>query len=94
MAVEKLDLLKDYCAVYDENRQLLRTTNRTVSEFNAMFNETCDLATLNISVPIKRLMKFYNSTDIAQASFIEVPYETMTPEQKAVFDNFVAENNV
>ena len=93
MATEKLDLLKDYCAVYDENMQLVKTINRTVGEFNTMFDDTCDLVTLNLNIPIKRAMKFYGIKDAVPNAFVELPYADMTDEQKAVFDNFVIEAN-
>ena len=91
--VEKLDLLPNYTAIYNNQMQLIRINDTTtVSDFNVMFADSCDLVTLNVSIPIKRLMKFYGIKDAIPGAYIEVPYSTMTAEQKQIFDNFVAEN--
>ena len=53
------------------------------------------LFTLNISQPIKRVVKFSEINGLnTNAEFVEYPYSDMTAEQQAAFDNFLeqAEN--
>ena len=91
--VEKLDLLPDYTAVYGSDMSLLRLNyNSKVSDFNTRFTDSCDLVTLNVSIPVKRLMKFYQIENAIPKSYIEVLYINMTAKQKLEFDTFVTEN--
>ena len=53
--------------------------------------DECKLFSLNISQPIKRVIKFSQLEGIdTRAIFVETLYENMTTQQATDFDNFVS----
>lgn len=94
--IEKLDIIDTSVYCYDEQYQLIKTLDLSqFQDINFTYLEGSKLFTLNITQPIKRVVKFteINGIEIS-AEFIEYPYDGMTVEQKSDFDNFIqqAEN--
>lgn len=93
--IEKLDIIDTNVYCYDEQYALIKTLE--ISQFqNVDFSylEGAKLFTLNVTQPIKRVVKFTEINGLnSTAEFVEYPYEDMTPEQKADFDNFVEQAN-
>jgi hypothetical protein len=89
--MEKIDVIKEKVFCYDENCELLKSLN--LSDFQNIdfgYLDGAKLFSLNISQPIKRVVKFseINGLD-SSAEFVEYPYSEMSEEQKADFDSFV-----
>ena len=62
--------------------------------FETTFMDTQDLLTINVSQPIKRIIKFYNINMGVPESFEELDYDSMTEQQKTILDNFITENTI
>jgi len=94
--IEKLDIIDTAVYCYNEQYQLIKTLE--LSQFQDVdftYLEGSKLFTLNVTQPIKRVVKFKELNGInTQAEFTEYPYEEMTIEQMSDFNNFVqqAEN--
>ena len=91
--VTKIDIFKiqQEIVCYDEleiTKEIYPLTNE-YDYFMEEFSDTEDLLTVNISNPIKRLLKFYKIKDFTPESFIELDYEDMTINQKNALDNFI-----
>lgn len=93
--IEKLDIIDTTVYCYDEQYALIKTLE--LSQFQGVdfsYLDGAKLFTLNINQPIKRVVKFKELNDLnTTAEFVEYPYEDMTPEQQADFDNFVEQAN-
>jgi hypothetical protein len=89
--MEKIDIVNERVSCYDANCELIKTLN--LSDFQNIdfgYLDGAKLFSLNISQPIKRVVKFseINGLD-SSAEFVEYPYSEMSEEQKADFDSFV-----
>ncbi len=89
--MEKIDITNERVSCYDANCELIKTLN--LSDFQNIdfgYLDGAKLFSLNISQPIKRVVKFseINGLD-SSAEFVEYPYSEMSEEQKADFDSFV-----
>lgn len=94
--IEKIDIIDTAVYCYDEQYALIKTLD--LSQFQDVdfaYLEGAKLFTLNITQPIKRVVKFteLNSLD-TQADFTEYPYADMDDQQKADFDSFVAQAEI
>lgn len=89
--IEKLDIIDTAVYCYDEQYALIKTLD--LSQFQDVdftYLEGSKLFTLNVTQPIKRVVKFTEINGIdTQAEFVEYPYVDMTTEQQANFDSFV-----
>ena len=94
--IEKLDIIDQ--AVYCYDKQLNLVKSLELNQFQGIdfsYLQEAKLFTLNVSQPIKRVVKFSEINGLnTNAEFVEYPYIDMTEEQQAAFDNFVeqAEN--
>lgn len=91
MELEKIDLFKDFISTYNIKGEQLNTLSY-IPEYDVFINEfsdTQDLLTINISQPIKRIMKFYSIDMGEPKSFIELNYFEMTDEKKLIIDNYI-----
>ena len=90
--VEKIDVINGVIYMYDENMEMLKSINLdTLSDLDLTYLDGCKLFTLNISQPLKRVVKFTELQDLGvDAVFVETHYENMTEQQALDFDNFVA----
>jgi hypothetical protein len=89
--IEKIDIIEQVIYKYDDQFQPIGETPLT-SDYDAFINEfsdTQDLLTINISQPIKRIMKFYSINMGVPTSFDEIDYENMTDNQKIIVDDFI-----
>jgi len=89
--VEKIDVIEEVIYVYDENMDLIKSIPLdTLEGLDLSYLDGCKLFTLNISQPIKRVIKFSELEGIdTKAVFVETLYENMTTQQATDFDNFV-----
>jgi hypothetical protein len=90
--VTKIDIIGQDIFCYNEdngNREIYPLTEE-YDFFMNIFSDTQDLLTVNITVPIPRVMKFYTIENSIPESFIEIDYSEMTEEQKEAFDAFIA----
>lgn len=89
--VEKIDVINGVIYIYDENLEMLKSINLdTLSDLDLTYLDGCKLFTLNISQPLKRVVKFTELQDLGvDAVFVETHYENMTEQQALDFDNFV-----
>lgn len=93
--LEKIDIIGLQIFTYDENFNAIKTLPLT-SEYNAFikeFSDKQDMLTVNISKPIKRIMKYYDTEKIADSSFVELDYDNMTDSQKSTTDSFINQVN-
>ena len=90
--IEKIDVIENIIYVYDEKMELIKSINLdTIPGLDLTYLDGCKLFTLNISQPIKRVIKFSELQGIdSNAVFVETLYENMTPQQTTDFDNFVS----
>lgn len=89
--VEKIDVINGVIYIYDENMEMLKSINLdTLSDLDLSYLDGFKLFTLNISQPLKRVVKFTELQDLGvDAVFVETHYENMTEQQALDFDNFV-----
>jgi hypothetical protein len=89
--VEKIDVLENIIYIYDENMELIKDINLdTLQDLDLTYLDDCKLFTMNISQPIKRVVKFSELQGVDKtAIFVETLYENMTEQQAIDFDNFV-----
>jgi len=90
--VEKIDVINNIIYVYDENMELIKSINLdTLDGLDLSYLDDCILLTINISQPVKRVVKFSELQGLeTDAVFVETLYENMTAQQLIDFDNFVA----
>jgi hypothetical protein len=91
---EKFDIIEDVVYRYDSDMQQQADTTFNDATFEAAFMDTQDLLTINVSQPIKRIVKFYNIQMGIPESITELDYESMTAEQKSVLDDFITTNTI
>ena len=93
--MEKIDIINGVIYVYDENMELIKSIELNVlSNLDLTFLDGSKLFTLNISNPVKRVIKFYELEGIdTKAIFDETLYENMTEQQVIDFDNFIMNIN-
>lgn len=93
--IEKLDIINDSVYCYNDQLELVKTLE--INQFQGIdfsYVDGSKLFTLNVTNPIKRAIYFKELNDLnTTAEFVEYPYEDMTAEQKADFDNFVQQAN-
>ena len=93
--IEKLDIINDLVYCYNDQFELVKTLE--ISQFQGIdfsYVNGSKLFTLNVSKPIKRAIYFKELNDLnTTAEFVEYPYQDMTAEQQADFDNFVQQAN-
>ena len=94
MMTEKFDIIGNVLYRYDSDMEQQESTTFNDSTFETTFMDTQDLLTINVSQPIKRIMKFYNINMGVPESFEELDYNSMTTEQKSVLDDFITENSI
>lgn len=94
--IEKIDVIEQDVSCYSEKYELIKSL--TLDQFTGVdfsYLNGSKLFTLNLTQPIKRVVKFTELNGLnSNSEFIEYPYSDMTPEQQADFDLFVqqAEN--
>ena len=91
---EKFDIIGNVLYRYNSDMEQQESTTFNDSTFETTFMDTQDLLTINVSQPIKRIMKFYNINMGVPESFEELDYNSMTTEQKSVLDDFITENSI
>ena len=93
--MEKIDIINGVIYVYDENMELIKSIElNALSNLDLTFLDGSKLFTLNISNPVKRVIKFYELEGIdAKAIFEETLYENMTEQQVIDFDNLITNIN-
>ena len=91
---EKLDIIGSVVYRYDSEMEAQDSVAFSDATFESTFMDTQDLLTVNVSQPIKRIMKFYKITDGIPESFTELDYDSMTAEQKSALDNFITANTI
>jgi hypothetical protein len=93
--IEKLDIINNSVYCYNDQFELVKTLE--ISQFQGIdfsYVDGSKLFTLNVTNPIKRAIYFKEINGInSTAEFVEHPYDDMTAEQKADFDNFVEQAN-
>lgn len=89
--VEKIDVINEVIYIYDENMVLIKNIDLNLLEgLDLTYLDNCKLFTINISQPIKRVVKFSELQGInSSAIFVETLYENMTSQQAIDFDNFI-----
>jgi hypothetical protein len=89
--VEKIDVIEEVIYVYNENMDLIKSIPLdTLEGLDLSYLDGCKLFTLNLSNPIKRVIKFSELEGLdTRAVFVETLYENMTTQQATDFDNFV-----
>jgi len=91
---EKFDIIGNVVYRYDADMQQQADTTFNDETFEATFMDTQDLLTINVSQPIKRIVRFYNIQMGIPESITELDYESMTAEQKTVLDDFITTNTI
>jgi len=88
---EKIDIIGQVIYRYNDLQEQQESTPLT-SEYDTFINEfsdTQDLLSINVSQPIKRIMKFYEIKEGIPNSFEELDYLEMTAPQQVILDNFI-----
>lgn len=91
---EKFDIIENVTYRYDSDMQQQESIAFNDTAFETTFMDTQDLLTINVSQPIKRIVKFYNIQMGIPESIVELDYDSMTAEHKATLDNFITANNI
>lgn len=93
---EKFDIFKNSNVLYRQDSDGVNQTDGVFNDttFESTFMDTQDLLTINVSQPIKRIMKFYNIEMGIPESITELDYDSMTAEQKIVLDDFITNNSI
>lgn len=89
--IEKIDIIGQTIYKYDNRFQLVGELVLT-SEYDSFINTFSngqDLLTVNISQPIKRVMRFYKIDMGIPESFDEIDYLVMDDNQKNSVDEFI-----
>ena len=89
--IEKIDVIEEVIYVYNENMELIKSIPlNTLEGLDLSYLNDCKLFTLNISQPIKRVIKFSELQGVGiNAVFVETLYENMTTQQATDFDDFL-----
>lgn len=91
---EKFDIIDDLIFRYDSEMEQQESSILNNNDFKNAFIDNEDLLTINVSQPLKRIVKFYNIQMGIPESFDELDYNLMTAEQKTILDNFITENSI
>ena len=91
---EKFDIINGMVYRYDVDMNQQPSEPFNDATFEATFMDTQDLLTINVSEPIKRIIKFYNIQMGIPESIVELDYDSMTLEQKGVLDNFITSRSI
>lgn len=91
---EKFDIINNVTYRYDSDMEQQGSVAFSDATFESTFMDTQELLTINVSQPIKRIVKFYNIEMGIPESFEELDYDSMTAEQKTALDNFITANNI
>lgn len=93
--IEKIDVINEVIYIYDENMEIIKSVElNALSNLDLTYLEGCKLFTLNISQPVKRVIKFSKLEGIyTKAVFVETLYENMTEQEVLDFDNFIININ-
>lgn len=90
--ITKIDIINGKVLCFDEEA----TTPPTITDENEAsntlletFGDTQDLLTINITNPVKRVMKFYNINGGQPESSEELPYSEMSEADKEVLDTYI-----
>ena len=89
--VTKIDIIGQDIFCYNEdngNREIYPLTS-AYDDFMNAFSDTQDLLTVNITVPIPRVMKFYKIENSIPESFIELDYVDMSAQDQIIFNDFI-----
>ncbi len=81
---EKLDIIGNVVYRYDSDMEQQESITFNDTAFQETFMDTQELLTINVSQPIKRIMKFYNINMGIPESFVELDYNLMTNEEKYI----------
>jgi hypothetical protein len=94
--MEKIDITNERVSCYDANCELIKTLN--LSDFQNIdfgYLEGAKLFSLNLTQPIKRVVKFSEINGLDSSAEFEVYiYENMDDKQKADFDSFVQQAEI
>lgn len=91
---EKFDIIDNLIFRYDSEMEEQESSVFNDNDFKNAFIDNEDLLTINVSQPLKRIVKFYNIQMGIPESFEELDYNLMTAEQKTILDNFITENSI
>lgn len=91
---EKFDIINSVTYRYNSDMEAQDSIAFNDATFESTFMDTQELLTINVSEPIKRIMKFYNIEMGIPESFTELDYDSMTAIQKTALDNFITANNI
>jgi hypothetical protein len=96
--LEKIDIIeKSSISMYNQfmgGLRMFSLSDIDHKEFMTTFSDNEDLLTINITSPIKRIIKFYNINESIPGHFIELDYNEMTNEQKIILDNFIEQSRM
>lgn len=93
---EKFDIFKNNTTLFRQDENGVNQDDAVLNDtaFLTAFSDTEDLLTVNVSQPIKRVMKFYNIDMGIPQTTVELDYDSMTAEQKGILDNFITSNSI
>lgn len=91
METTKIDIIGGTVHCYNENSQekISYKIDSSADEFLNRFSDNQDLLTINISNPIKRILRFYAITESIPKSVVELIYNDLSDEDKVLVDNFI-----
>ena len=92
--IEKFDIIQQVTYRYDSDMEQQESVLFNDNTFESTFMDTQDILSINVTFPIKRIVKFYNVKMGIPESFTELDYDSMTAEQKTVLDNFITANTI
>jgi hypothetical protein len=93
---EKIDIIGKVIYRYNQDQEqqefipLAGEHDSLVNEFS----DTEELFSINVSDPVKRIMKFYDIEDGVPGNMTELNYSDMTAPQKVILDDFITKVNV
>ncbi len=91
---EKFDIINNVTYRYDSDMEQQESVPFNDNTFESTFMDTQDILSINVTFPVKRIVKFYNVEMGIPESFTELDYDSMTAEQKSVLDNFITTNTI
>jgi hypothetical protein len=89
--IEKIDIIEQVIYKYNDRFQLIGELPLTsdYDSFINTFSNGQDLLTVNITQPIKRVMRFYKIDMGIPESFDELDYSVMDESQQNSVDEFI-----
>jgi hypothetical protein len=91
---EKFDIINNVTYRYDSDMEQQESVPFNDNTFESTFMDTQDILSINVTFPVKRIVKFYNVEMGIPESFTELDYDSMTAEQKSVLDGFITNNSI